>query len=399
MAQVTGALGGRGRGSRPSADALTRRASGGDVAFLIGRMAVGLIPGIVLHMVLALPDGRWAQPPACRGRRGHLLCTGLGGVLYQLRPALPWSAVGVATFAALAVGLPASHARYARAGPVNRRRLRWLGRAAAVGGETELVLASIGEAVEIRRRLAETNPAAYLPGLTMSLNNLGIRLSEVGRLEEALATASEAVVTYRRLAEASPAAYLPDLAVALNNLGIRLSELGRREDGLAAIQEAVTTYRRLADPDGGNPAAYLPGLAGALNNLGIRPSEVGRLEEALALGEEAVVIRRRLVDANPAAYLPDLAGSLNNLGIRLSEVGRLEEALAPAGEAVEIYRGLAEANPAAYLPDLAMSLWALGWVCAAGRFELRRGLAAVEEAVSIYWEPGPPAAGRVWRHA
>jgi hypothetical protein len=34
--------------------------------------------------------------------------------------------------------------------------------------------------------------------------------------------------------------------MSLNNLSIRLGELGRREDALAAIQEAVTVRRELA---------------------------------------------------------------------------------------------------------------------------------------------------------
>ena len=39
------------------------------------------------------------------------------------------------------------------------------------------------------------------------------------------------------------------LAGSLNNLSVRLSDLGRREDALAVIEEAVTIRRELA-PDG-----------------------------------------------------------------------------------------------------------------------------------------------------
>ena len=70
------------------------------------------------------------------------------------------------------------------------------------------------------RKLAQSNPAAFLPDLAMSLNNLGIRLSELGRREEALAIpAQEATEIYRKLAQSNPAAFLPDLAMSLNNLG------------------------------------------------------------------------------------------------------------------------------------------------------------------------------------
>jgi tetratricopeptide (TPR) repeat protein len=73
----------------------------------------------------------------------------------------------------------------------------------------------------------------------MSLNNLGNRLSELGRREEALQAAEEAVEIRRGLAETRPDALLPDLAGSLNNLGNRLSELGRREEALQAAEEAV----------------------------------------------------------------------------------------------------------------------------------------------------------------
>ncbi len=46
--------------------------------------------------------------------------------------------------------------------------------------------------------------------------------------------------------------------MALNNLGIRLSNLGRREQALQATEEAVELYRRLA---AANPAAFEPDLA------------------------------------------------------------------------------------------------------------------------------------------
>ncbi|MFF2901112.1 tetratricopeptide repeat protein, partial [Streptomyces sp. NPDC057966] len=79
-------------------------------------------------------------------------------------------------------------------------------------------------------------------------------LSNVGRREEALAVASEAVAIRRRLAEENPAAYMPDLAMALNNLGATLSNVGRREEALAVASEAVAIRRRLAEE---NPAAYV----------------------------------------------------------------------------------------------------------------------------------------------
>jgi tetratricopeptide (TPR) repeat protein len=195
--------------------------------------------------------------------------------------------------------------------------------------------------VDGSRQRAQTDPDAFLPDLAMSLNNLSIRLADVGRREDALAASEEAVVIRRTLAEARPDAFLPNLASALNNLGIRLAALGRPEDALAASEEAAGHYRTLAEA---RPDAFLPDLAMSLNNLSIRLAEVGRPEDALAASEEATGHYRTLAEARPDAFLPDLAGTLNNLSLRLAEVGRPEDALAASEEAAGIRRRPGEAS-------------------------------------------------------
>ncbi|MEU5757029.1 hypothetical protein ABZ775_33555, partial [Streptomyces sp. NPDC047829] len=71
------------------------------------------------------------------------------------------------------------------------------------------------EAVEIRRRLAQDNPAAHEPNLATSLTNLSVRLAKAGRHGDALTTTAEAVKIYRRLAQDNPAAHEPNLATSL----------------------------------------------------------------------------------------------------------------------------------------------------------------------------------------
>lgn len=58
--------------------------------------------------------------------------------------------------------------------------------------------------MDIRRKLAEARPDAFLPYLAMSLNNLGNRLSELGQREPALEAAGEAAEIRRKLADESP---------------------------------------------------------------------------------------------------------------------------------------------------------------------------------------------------
>jgi Tetratricopeptide repeat len=185
------------------------------------------------------------------------------------------------------------------------------------------------------------------------LNNLGIRLSEIGDRAGALIATHEAVNHYKQLATTNPNTFLPDLAMALNNLGARLSETGDRAGALTVTHEAVNHYKQLATT---NPNTFLPDLASALNNLGNRLSETGDRAGALTATHEAVNHYKQLATTNPNAFLPDLAGALNNLGARLSATGDRAGALTATHEAVNHYKQLATTNPNTFLPNLASAL-------------------------------------------
>ncbi|WP_425438249.1 tetratricopeptide repeat protein [Niveispirillum cyanobacteriorum] len=246
-------------------------------------------------------------------------------------------------------------------------------------GKREEALAAVEEAVAIHYTLANTRPDTFIADLATALNNLSVRLSDMGQWERALAAVEEAVNLYRTLAEKQPDSFLPDLATALNNRSSRLSDLGQRERALAAVEEAVNLYRTLAEKQ---PDSFLPDLATALNNRSSRLSDLGQRERALAAVEEAVSIHRTLAETRPDAFLPDLASSLNNLSVHLSALGQRERALAAVEEAVGLYRTLAETRPDAFLPDLAGALNNLSnRLSNLGQRE--RALAAAEEAVAI----------------
>ena len=259
------------------------------------------------------------------------------------------------------------------------RVLNNLGARLSALGRREEAFEATGEAVGLYRELASQRPEAFLPDLAGSLTNLGIMLLDLGRREEALEVAGEAVRIHRQLAGERPDAFLPDLARSLNNLGNMLSELGRREEALEATDEAVELHRQLAAQ---RPDAFLPSLARSLNNLGSMLSDLGRREEALKATDEAVALYRQLSRQRPDAFLPDHSASLINLGIMLSGLGRREEALQATDEAVRVRRQLAAQRPDAFLPDLAMSLNSLGnRLTEFGRRE--EALEATDESVRI----------------
>ena len=177
-----------------------------------------------------------------------------------------------------------------------------------------------------------------LPDQTLALRELAAALTQkiVHSLHGLAAAEANAASDYK----------LQSLyASSLDNLGYRLSELGRREEALVAVQEAADIYRRLAAE---RPGTFLLGLATSLSNLGVRMSELDRREEALAATLEAVEIRRLLAAERPDTFQPALAGSLNNLSARLSETGRGQEALAEARQAVTLLAPFFLSLPAAH---------------------------------------------------
>ncbi|MBQ9349250.1 MAG: tetratricopeptide repeat protein, partial [Oscillibacter sp.] len=136
------------------------------------------------------------------------------------------------------------------------------------------------EALEIRRRLAEANPAAYEPDVALTCNNLGNLLSDTNRMEEAERYYTEALEIRRRLAEANPAAYEPDVAGTCNNLGILLKDTHRMEEAERYYTEALEIRRRQAEA---NPAAYEVNVALVGENLADLMMDTNREKEAEAL--------------------------------------------------------------------------------------------------------------------
>ena len=74
------------------------------------------------------------------------------------------------------------------------------------------------EALEIRRRLAHSNPQAYEPDVAATLNNLARLYYTTQRFTECEVMYKEALEIRRHLAQSNPHAYEPDVADVLNNL-------------------------------------------------------------------------------------------------------------------------------------------------------------------------------------
>jgi hypothetical protein len=247
-------------------------------------------------------------------------------------------------------------------------------------GRLEAALTAVEKAIHLYRTLAAARSDSLVPGLPLSLNNLATILSDLGRREAALTVAEEAVQLHRTLAEARPDAFIPALAMSLNTLADILSDLGRREAALTAAEDAVCLYLALRED---YPGEFIPDLARSLNNLAKMLSKLGRRKEALRAAEEAVRLRRALAEARPDAFIPDLGRSLDTLANNLSDLGRREDALVASGEAVQLYRNLAKTLSDAFSSELAASLANFAAMLRAlGRRE--EALTAADEAVQLY---------------
>ncbi|MGB4086682.1 tetratricopeptide repeat protein [Methanothrix sp.] len=116
------------------------------------------------------------------------------------------------------------------------------------------------------------------------LNDLGNALSALGRRDEALAPAQEAVDIRRKLAHSNPAAFLPDLAMSLGAFGSVLSSLEQHEKAAGIFAEGL---QHIAPFYQEHPDAFAP-LAGSLQD-----SYLQSCREADIKPDEKLLIMRK----------------------------------------------------------------------------------------------------------
>jgi len=218
---------------------------------------------------------------------------------------------------------------------------------------------TINEAVTLRRKLAETDPDEYTSALAASLNNLGNLYWHRSQYKKAKPIFAQVLEMYRKLAETNPDEYTPDVARSLLNIGETNQHLQLFKQTEREYTEALSLCRGLAEI---NPDAYIPSLALQLNNLGNFSTAQHHYEEAETLLNEAIMLYRTLVETNREAYNSDLALSLSNLGYLKLMLQQYEQASYACSEAINLYRTLVKANPDVYAPDLALALNNLGTV-------------------------------------
>ena len=146
-------------------------------------------------------------------------------------------------------------------------------------------------------KLNESALAAYY-------NNLAMLYSKTQRLTESEQIYKKALDIRKRLANTNPQVYESDLADSYNNLAVLYSDTQCFTESEQMYKEALDIRKRLSKT---NPQSYEPDLAVSYNNIAILYGKVQRFTESEQMFKEALEIRKRLANTNPQAYESDLA--------------------------------------------------------------------------------------------
>ncbi|MBO8191087.1 hypothetical protein ITI46_05170 [Streptomyces oryzae] len=185
---------------------------------------------------------------------------------------------------------------------------------------------------------------------------------------------------YRKPVATDPAGNATAYALTLNELAVRLRDLGRREDALTVIERAVVLERRLIRAHDNAEAER--GLGTALYNWGQLLCEAGCYEEALTVAEEAVAVEQQCVRTDRSADESYLAQAHFRLSVVLRRLERYSEAEVASRAAVDGYLRLAQANRA-YASSLARVLIDLGIMLEDDLGKDREGWAAFARGLEI----------------
>ena len=143
----------------------------------------------------------------------------------------------------------------------------------------------------------------------MTLNNLAILYKNTQRFTESEAMYKEALEIRRRLAQTNPQAYEPYVAQTQYNLGLLKVQQELYPDAITSFEEALEIYRRLAKI---NPAQqqWYKGSVAYLSQL---YPVVKNYSAAYRINKEWLPILKKMYEENPEEMKSDYAGKLVSL--------------------------------------------------------------------------------------
>jgi tetratricopeptide (TPR) repeat protein len=186
---------------------------------------------------------------------------------------------------------------------------------------------------------------------SISLNNIGGSLAELGKPAEAMVSHEKALAIWQKLVDANSNDIMFQfwLAFCYKEIGEVLAQTGKPEEALKSHEKARAL---LVKPTKANPAFHWvqSERADSLVSTGLLLSVSGETEKALAACEESLAIRQKLTDAHSglAMLRDEVADSLKGLGSVQRRAGRNAEASASFRRAIALVEQLPTRTPRDY---------------------------------------------------
>ena len=193
-------------------------------------------------------------------------------------------------------------------------------------------LSCYGRAEELMRTLPLKSPEEKYQ-LSSCYQNSAAMYRKMGKKQEALEMFSKSREIRLKLADEDPAGYMPALAYSCQGVGNACRSLGRMEDALEYYRQAYGYRKIICEKNSNAHAAELSDsctkIAGVL--LGM-----GRADEALPYIEEAYAIRERLFKVSPHTYLKWFAQIVFEYGRYYEQKGQMAKAEEYYNKALEL---------------------------------------------------------------
>lgn len=246
------------------------------------------------------------------------------------------------------------------------------------------------DALPICKNLAQNDLATYLPGVAITLINLGNIVSHKrSHHDQAEAYYLESIEIFLELTKNNIDSYRVDEAGAFTNLGLLISDDPNRFDEARELfEDAIKICRDVHDKTKSGKALY--SAAGAINNLCkilIQQDRKLYFDHIEYLLNEALKMYESLATNNQERYQSDKALVLNNLGNLVafdSRRNRHGEAEKIHHKALKFHRELSENNPEVYLPEVGLTLRYLGRLVALESDRREEAEEFLQEALAIY---------------
>ncbi len=215
------------------------------------------------------------------------------------------------------------------------------------------VVPSFEVALEIRKKLAASDPGTYNPRLAEAWNNLGTALRKVGKHEEAQKAYQTALEMRKELVASGTAESYHDLANTYANIGTLLREKGKLKEAKVAFEAAVEAHQKIP---ANKAKPFMATRGNLLNSLGIVKNDLEDFEGALDSYRKALAVYEHSGDAKNASRVPEMAMVCNNIASAYKSAGKLEAAELAFVKSYDLYKELVQDEPHVYSKYLKVAM-------------------------------------------